>query len=124
MQVKIKCPLEYNGKPVQAIEGFSIGPDGIERDKLMAKLFDEDDRLRQLYEHEDQAFKDQARAQIREKLDTLYTIQPGETISLPEDHAEILLQTFGFLERGAEEPAAIVPGGEDELTQANTEETK
>lgn len=103
----IKCPKIYNGKPVDGIKGFSIGPDGSDRTKLINEILEEDDRsgkfggkLRAKFNQTDEEeFRLEAAEVFKKELDTAYNIEPGQTVEVPDDHAEILTKNFGFLER-------------------------
>lgn len=100
---KIKMPVEYNGKPTEPITGFSVGPDGDERESAIRELFRNDPELKNNFFSDVKRLRDRANAQIHEELDTEYDLHPGETLELPEDHAQLMLDTYGFLERVEEE---------------------
>lgn len=95
----IKNPETYKGKPTTSIEGFAVGPDGQDRQKLINKLLEEDDRLANLYASDEEENKMQASKVFVKKLDTIYNIEPGEVIEVPDEHGEALLKTYGFLEK-------------------------
>lgn len=95
----IKNPDMYKGKPTATIEGFAIGPDGPDRQKLINKLLEEDDNLAALYTSDEENDKLAAAKIFIKKFDTIYNIEPGEVIEVPDEHGEALLKTYGFLEK-------------------------
>lgn len=100
---KIKMPVEYKGKPTEAVKDFSIGPMGDEREAAIQQLFREDAELKNNFFSDVQRLRKRAWNRIHEELDTEYTIHPGETIELPEDHAQYMLKQLKFLKRVEDE---------------------
>ena len=108
MKIKIKMPYEFGGRKIEPISGFSIGPVGIDRGALIEKLFADDPRLKLDYLSDSETLKKNALSIIKGKLDTIYNISPGDVLEVPIEHGELLLNTFGFLQR-YEEPEESKP---------------
>lgn len=111
MTVKIKCPVTYKGKETSPIDGFTVGPDGMERQRLIEDILRKDEekggKLRFMYMSGEMDAMLKVREVFVQKLDTVYHINPGDEIEVPDDHAEILLKTYGFLQRADEEPTEV-----------------
>lgn len=122
--MKLHLPYEFNGKPTTPITNFSIGPMGMDRDIAKKKLFEEDPRLQLDYQSDSEVLRKRAQGVIKSKIDTLYNIEPGETIEAPANHAAYLIQTFPFLkeETSAPEPVVKPPVVEPTVEEPKVEE--